>query len=192
MKLVINLVGASEVKQRTLREVPLANRRLNEDCVPVGNECVYKRHYRKYSRILWRYNTMVSKRQAAARCRPLWTFLLLDLGPKRQQNFENGRHILDYSLGYILYLPISCFYTCTLPNSPCFDIDNAFHGTPVGLQPPLISSHEWQVCVCVCCSQATRYSSPVRLFLRSTSRRRASEMLAGHFFSRWRLLACPF
>jgi hypothetical protein len=50
--LVINLAGASETKERTLREVPLANGRFDEDCVTVGDECVYKRHYRKYS---WKF-----------------------------------------------------------------------------------------------------------------------------------------
>ena len=74
VKFVIDLVRASKTKKRTLREVPLANGRLDEDCVSMGNDCMYKRHYRKYSRIS-RYNLMVSKRQEAARrqalCAPL-------------------------------------------------------------------------------------------------------------------------
>ena len=74
VKFVIDLVRASETKKRTLREVPLANGRLDEDCVSMGNDCMYKRHYGKYSRIS-RYNLMVSKRQEAARrqalCAPL-------------------------------------------------------------------------------------------------------------------------
>ena len=48
--LLSTLVAASEANERTLREVPLANRRLHKNCVPVSNECVYKRHYCKYSR----------------------------------------------------------------------------------------------------------------------------------------------
>lgn len=93
VKFVIDLVRASKTKKRTLREVPLANGRLDEDCVSMGNDCMYKRHYRKYSRIS-RYNLMVSKRQEAARRQalcahldPTWTL----------REFENGQHALDYS-----------------------------------------------------------------------------------------------
>jgi hypothetical protein len=99
IELVINLVGAIEAKERTLGEVPLANGRLDENCVPVGDECMYKRHDRKYSRIFRRYSRVVSKGQGSSKrvslCRHSYT-------SRRQHNFENGQCILDYPA--VIYL----------------------------------------------------------------------------------------
>lgn len=158
--LVINLAGASETKERTLREVPLANGRFDEDCVTVGNECVYKRHYRKYSWNLSQYNLMVSKRRGS-KIPALLTPLDLPWTPAEFQKWSAHSR-----LSPTLHTLLTSFMSPYLYSSKStpFDVDNACHGTVVGFKPPLVPSHEWQVFFCVCYRQTTWCSSPVRLF----------------------------
>jgi hypothetical protein len=103
------------MKEPTLREVPLANGRFDQDCVPVGNECMYKRHYRKYSRILRQYNRVV---RFAAGSSKMTTFVNT-FEPRRDASRISKMVSTSPIIPCIICITYqSYFHICTLPNLP--------------------------------------------------------------------------